>query len=143
MGGDPSMGSGQGLGVAEAGFGSYIKTYKPWFIGREAYLERESKRTGVVVRFRFNETGVRMAHPGDPVMDRRGKVIGTVTSCAADKEGYLLGQAFVDLKFSKEGTPIYIFQGAPKKAGKAPAELRKGDRVTMPTAATVLRRFPK
>ena len=70
-------------------------------------------------------------------------MIGTVTSCAADKEGYLLGQAYVDLKFADEGTPVFIFQGAPKKANKAPAELGAGDRVTMPTAATVLRRFPK
>jgi len=137
MGGDLS------LGVAEAGFGSYVKTYKPWFIGREAYLAREANRKGVVIRFRFNETGVRMAHPGDPVMDKRGKVIGTVTSCAADKDGYLLGQAFVDLKFATEGTPIFIFQGSPDKANKAPAELRIGDRVTIPTGATVLRRFPK
>ena len=106
-------------------------------------MTREAKRKGVVARFRFNETGVRMAHPGDPVMDKRGKVIGTVTSCSADKEGYLLGQAYLDFKFSEEGTPIFIFQGAPKKANKAPAELGAGDRVTMPSPATVLRRFPK
>ena len=137
------MGGVLNLGVAEAGFGSYVKTYKPWFIGREAYLNREAQRKGVVVRFRFNETGVRMAHPGDPVMDKRGKVIGTVTSCAADKEGYLLGQAFVDLKFASEGTPIFIYQGATEKPNKAPAELQMGDRVTIPTGATVLRRFPK
>ena len=29
------------LGVAEGGFGSYVKPYKPWFIGREAYVARE------------------------------------------------------------------------------------------------------
>jgi glycine hydroxymethyltransferase len=137
------MGGDLNLGVAEAGFGSYVKTYKPWFIGRETYLEREAHRKGVVVRFRFNETGVRMAHPGDPVMDKRGKVIGTVTSCAADRDGYLLGQAYVDLKFAAEGTPIFIYQGAPGKPNKAPAELLMGDRVTIPTGATVLRRFPK
>jgi glycine hydroxymethyltransferase len=137
------MGGDLGLGVSEAGFGSYVKTYKPWFIGREAYLAQEAKRKGMVVRFRFTETGVRMAHPGDPVMDKRGKVIGTVTSCAADKEGYLLGQAYVDLKFADEGTPIFIFQGASQKADKAPADLSMGDRITMPGAAMVLRRFPK
>ena len=27
------------LGVAEGGFGSYVKTYKPYFIGREAYVD--------------------------------------------------------------------------------------------------------
>ena len=145
MGGDPSAGSGQGLGlgVAEAGFGSYVKVYKPWFIGREAYLAREAKRDGVVVRFRFDQQRVRMAHPGDPVMDERGKMIGTVTSCAADSGGYLLGQAYVQQKFAKMGTQIYIFQGAPEKPGKAPAELGMGDRVALPSAATVLRRFPK
>jgi glycine hydroxymethyltransferase len=137
------MGGELGLGVAEAGFGSYIKTYKPWFIGRQAYLALENKRKSVVTRFQFNDTGVRMAHPGDPVMDKRGKVIGRVTSCAAGKDGYLLGQAYIDLKFAKEGTPIYIFQGSPVKASKAPSELDMGDRVTMPTVATVLRRFPK
>jgi glycine hydroxymethyltransferase len=31
------------LGVAEGGFGSYVKPYKPWFIGREAFVAREMK----------------------------------------------------------------------------------------------------
>lgn len=132
-----------GLGVAEAGFGSYVKTYKPWFIGREAFLEREAKRKGVLARFRFNEQRVRMAHPGDPVMDESGKVIGEVTSCVTDSDGYRLGLAFVLTKYAREGTPIFIFQGAPDKSSKAPSELGSGDRVTMPGAATILRRFPK
>ena len=130
------------LGVNHAGFGSYVKTYKPWFIGRDAYLASEESRAGVVVRFRFNEKGVRMAHPGDPVLDKRGKVVGWVTSCAIDVEGYLLGQAFVDLKNSTVTTPLFIIQSAPAKAGKAPAELELGDRGIVPTPAAVIRRFP-
>jgi glycine hydroxymethyltransferase len=137
------MGGELNLGVSEAAFGSYVKTYKPWFVGRDAYLDQDSKRRGVVVRFRFNEKGVRMAHLGDPVVDRRGKMIGTVTSCAADRNGYLIGQAYLDLKTSDEGTTIYVFQGAPKKTGKAPVDLDFGDRISIPSAATVLRRFPK
>jgi glycine hydroxymethyltransferase len=143
------MGDGSGkrghsdLGVAEAGFGSYVKTYKPWFIGRQAFLEREKTRKGVVVRFRFNEKGVRMAHPGDPVLDRRGKVAGWVTSCAIDREGYLLGQAFVDLKNAEQGSALFIIQSAPAKAGKAPADLDLGDRTTLPTQAQVVSRFPR
>lgn len=137
------MGGRLGLGVAEAGFGSYVKTYKPWFIGRDAYIERESKRKGVVVRFRFEEKGIRMAHNGDPVVDAKGKVVGEVTSCAIDKEGFLTGQAYLDLKSAVEGTKIAIYQGAPEKAGKAPSELSVGDRVTLPTAALVASRFPK
>ena len=143
------MGAGSGkqgqpdLGVGEAGFSSYVKTYKPWFIGREAYLSQERERKGVVARFRFSEKGVRMAHNGDPVVDKRGRVAGWVTSCAVDREGYLTGQAYLDLKNSEEGSSIYIYQSAPNQAGKAPANLEMGDRVALPTPATVVSRFPK
>jgi glycine hydroxymethyltransferase len=137
------MGGELNLGVGEAGFGSYVKTYKPWFIGREAYMAREAKRAGEVARFTFEETGVRMAHNGDPVLDKRGRTIGVVTSCAVDKEGYLTGQAFLEDKYLEEGTPILIFQSAPDKPGKAPAALRFGDRTAIPTPAKVARRFPK
>jgi glycine hydroxymethyltransferase len=131
------------LGVAEGGFGAYVKPYKPWFIGRQAYLAREAGRKGVVARFRFNEKGVRMAHGGDPVADKRGRVIGWVTSCAVDSQGYLTGQAYLELKSAEEGTPILIYQGAPGSAGKAPAELLLGDRLVLPSPATVVSRFPK
>lgn len=137
------MGGENNLGVAEGGFASYVKTYKPWFIGRKAYLAREKSRTGVVVRFRFNEKGVRMAHSGDPVIDKRGRVVGWVTSCAIDSDGLLTGQAFLKLKSTAEGTQIFIFQGSPKKIGKPPAEMGTGDRVTLPSQATVVSRFPK
>jgi glycine hydroxymethyltransferase len=137
------MGGELNNGVAEGGFGSYVKTYKPWFVGREAFLERELKRKGEVVRFRFPEKGVRMAHQGDPVMDKRGKVVGQVTSCAVDADGLLTGQAFVDLKYIEAGTPLYIYQSAPDKVGKAPAELSLGDKTILPTQAVVLSRFPK
>jgi glycine hydroxymethyltransferase len=132
-----------GLGVAEAGFSYYVKTYKPWFIGREAYLQREKSRKGIVCRFRFNEKGVRMAHNGDPVLNTKGQVIGKVTSCAIDSEGFLTGQAFVDLKFSAEKTPILIYQGSPDKVGKTPDTLDIGDKQVIPTAATIISRFPK
>jgi len=137
------MGGEFNLGVAQAGFRSYIKTYKPWFIGREAFLESEKERSGEVVRFRFDEKGVRMAHLGDPVVDKRGRTIGWVTSCAVDRFGTLTGQAYVELKYADPGTPIYVFQSASEKAGKAPAELKPGDRVSIPTPASVLPRFPK
>lgn len=132
-----------GLGVAEAGFGSYVKEYKPWFIGRQAYIERETKRQGILVRFRFLEKGVRMAHSGDPVLDKKGRVVGVVTSCAVDSEGMLTGQAFVETKSSEEGTPLAIFQGSPASAGKSPAELKAGDRMVLPTPAVVVSRYPK
>jgi glycine hydroxymethyltransferase len=117
------------LGVAEGGFGSYVKPYKPWFIGRDAYVAREQDRKGVVVRFRFDEQRVRMAHNGDPVVNGDGQRIGWVTSCAIDGERFLTGQAYLENGYSKEGTPIGIHQGG---VMDRPA-----------TAAKVVSRFPK
>lgn len=135
------MGGEYNLGVGDAGFRTYVKTYKPWFIGRDAFLKQEENRKAEVVRFRFPEKGVRMAHLGDPVIDKRGKVIGHVTSCAVDQDGLLTGQAYIDLKYVEKGTPIYIYQGAPEKPGKAPAELSLGDRTYLPNEAMVVSRF--
>ncbi|MFQ5616439.1 MAG: glycine cleavage system aminomethyltransferase GcvT, partial [Anaerolineales bacterium] len=137
------MGGALNLGVGEAGFASYVKVYKPWFIGRDAFLKREKVRPGQVVRFTFDETHVRLAHLGDPVIDKRGRTIGIVTSCAIDSQGYLTGQAFLSHKHTAVDTPILIFQGASKKAVKAPADLKPGDRTPIPTPAKVVRRFPK
>jgi len=117
------------LGVAEGGFGSYIKPYKPWFIGRDAYVAREQARTGVVVRFRFDEQRVRMAHNGDPVVNSNGERIGWVTSCAIDSERFLTGQVYLAKAYAGEGTPIGIHQGG---AVDKPA-----------TPAKVVSRFPK
>ncbi|HAD07444.1 MAG TPA: hypothetical protein DCE76_09845, partial [Anaerolineaceae bacterium] len=69
--------------------------------------------------------------------------IGVVTSCAIDSEGFLTGQALVELKSSEEGTPLLIYQSAPSSAGKPPAELKTGDRVLLPSAAVIISRFPK
>jgi len=99
------------LGVAEGGFGSYVKTYKPWFIGREAFIAREKERKGVVIRYTFDEQRTRMAHNGDPVVNANGERIGFVTSCAIDGQRFITGQAYVELKFAKQDTPIGIHQG--------------------------------
>ena len=125
------------LGVAEGGFGSYVKPYKPWFIGREAYIAREQERKGVVVRFRFDDQRVRLAHNGDPVDDKDGRRIGWVTSCAVDAERFLTGQAYLELAYTAEGTPIFIHQGGA-------ARLAQGDKLDRPaTAAKVVSRFAK
>ncbi|MFN2127591.1 MAG: hypothetical protein ACK2TU_06995, partial [Anaerolineales bacterium] len=119
----------------------YVKVYKPWFIGREAYIEKETNLNRGVIRFQFEDKGVRMAHQGDPVLDKRGRVIGWVTSCAVDSEGRLTGQAFIDFKNSEKGTDIYIFQGAESKPGKSPAEFEVGDKTQLPSHARVVSRF--
>ena len=137
------MGGELNLGPADAGFGQYVKTYKAWFVGREAFLEKEKARKSEMVRFSFDEKGVRMAHLGDPVVDWRGRVIGHVTSCAVDKGGYLTGQAYIESKSAVKDTIIYIYQGAPKDSSKTLGTLKVGERVILPSPAHILRRFPK
>jgi glycine hydroxymethyltransferase len=131
------------LGVGAAGFESYVKTHKPWFVGRSAFIAQEQARQGEVVRFRFNAKSGRMAHYGDPLVDDKGRVIGQVTSCSLDTEGYRLGQAYVEVKYAEDGTPVYVFQSASDKPEKPRKGLKPGEKVTLPEAATVLSRFPK
>ena len=131
------------IGVGGSGFGSYVKTNKPWFIGRDAYLAQEQERENVIARFRFSEKRVRKAHYGDPVMDEQGRVIGKVTSCATDSEGYFLGQAFVDKRYAKKGTLVYIYQDVSKRKGTSLSDLSYGERVALPDTATIIRRFPR
>ncbi len=132
------------LGPADAGFARYVKLWKPFFVGKAAYVRHEGERDSVVVRFRMNDKGVKRPVLGDPVVDRRGRVIGTVTSCAIDTEGYLLGQAYVKLSHAEEGTQIGIFAlGGRAPKAKSLADLKVGDRVTVPQAARVLSRFPR
>jgi glycine hydroxymethyltransferase len=97
----------------------------------------------VVVRFRMNEKGVRRPDGGDPVLDKRGKVVGTVTSCAIDSEGYLLGQAVVPVSMSEEGTAVAIYQlGGGQRPIRVPDSVAVGAKLPVPDAATVLSRFP-
>ena len=137
------MGGKLNLGVNEAGFSLFVKVHKPWFIGRDAYLASEEQRRGVVIRFRFDQQRVKMAHLGDPVLDERGKVIGTVTSCAIDKDEFLTGQAFVENKYAVEGTRILIYQNKQALEDVKFASLSAGSRVALPSSATVISRFMK
>jgi glycine hydroxymethyltransferase len=134
----------------DAGFSSYVKTYKPFFVGRGPYLAHEAGRKMENVRFRMNERGVRVPKGAaaletggdmDYVVDKRGRVIGRVLSCAVDSEGTMTGQALVERKYAEEGTPIGIL--AASKEAKPASDLKIGARVPTIDAATVVSRFPK
>jgi glycine hydroxymethyltransferase len=132
-----------GLNPADAGFAGYVKIWKPFFIGRAAYVAHERERDAVVTRFRLDNKGVRAPHPGDPLVDGRGRVVGTVTSCSIDSDGYQLGQAYIKLSYTDEGTPLFVYAGAAKTEIKKPfGKLVMGDKTVVPSAVTVLSRFP-
>ncbi|MGQ9626979.1 MAG: glycine cleavage system aminomethyltransferase GcvT [Anaerolineae bacterium] len=125
-----------------AGFGSYVKLHKPFFIGRRAFIEKALFGTKQIVRFRMNEKGVRMPSLGDPVVNHKGKYIGAVTSCTLDSSGYLTGMAYVERRYSKKGAQIGIFSLHDNPNPEKPkAELAEGDQVLLHNWATVLTRF--
>jgi glycine hydroxymethyltransferase len=124
----------------EAGFPGYVKYHKPFFVGRSALLAQEETRERELIRFRVNEKGTRRPDTGDPVVDRRGREIGNVTSCSIDVQGYLVGLALVQKRYNVPETPIAIFPLRGKSLDEA---LLRGKRVALPVDATVLTRFPE
>jgi glycine hydroxymethyltransferase len=131
------------LGPGDAGFGGYVKTYKPFFVGVRRFMAREKTRDSVVVRFRMVERGVRVPQQGDPVLSLKGRVIGKVTSCSVDSDGRLLGQAYIKVDHAQVGTTIALFQTARVWASKPRDELNVGDRVQLHDRGLVLSRFPE
>ena len=131
------------MNPADAGFGTYVKLYKPFFVGKSAFIERESKRNAQVSRFRMDNKGARPAHHGDPIVNARGRVVGTVTSCNIDSESYQLGQALLQRDFRKVGSNLSVFAGSARAKATSLSGLSIGKRAPMPEPITILSRFPK
>ena len=122
-----------------AGFATFVKMHKPFFVGKAAYRAKTAKREMKVVRFKVPTKGARPLKAGDPIIDATGACFGWVTSCATDGEGLLIGQAYVQIKKGKLG-PILI---VPSAAGKKAAdEMKAGDRLPLPVAAEIIKRWP-
>lgn len=132
------------LNPADAGFGNYVKLWKPFFVGKAAFVAHESERDAEIARFRLEKKGARPPHPGDPVVDRSGRVVGVVTSCSIDSDGFQTGQAYLKDGSNTEGSAIAVFCGSARaRADKSVSALGLGDKVTLPEPAVVLSRFPK
>jgi glycine hydroxymethyltransferase len=131
------------LNPADAGFSTYVKLWKPFFVGKSAYLRHELERDAEITRFRLETKGARPAHQGDPVVDRRGRVIGIVTSCSIDSEGYQSCQAYLKDGSREDGTEIAVYAGSERSKPQPLNGLRIGDKAPMPEPALVLSRFPK
>jgi glycine hydroxymethyltransferase len=131
-----------GLNPADAGFPAYAKLYKPFFVGKEAFLARERGRDARLIRFRFDEERARLPRQGDVVVSRKGRVVGTVTSCSIDSEGRLTGLAFVQKAYAAVGERLGIFQLDNRAwASKPLSGLRTGDQVQLHDDITVIKRF--
>jgi glycine hydroxymethyltransferase len=126
----------------DVGLQGYVRIYKPFFVGRRAYWDHYQEREMALVRFRLRERGGPVPDQGDRVVDRRGRVIGQVTSCAMDTKGYLVGMAYIDRRFEEPGEEIHLLAPAREPTEKPLEELEIGDRVALATEGVVLKRFP-
>ncbi len=131
------------LNPADAGFGSYVKLYKPYFIGKSAFINHEAERKHQVSRFRLDNKGARPARYGDPVLNARGRVVGKVTSCNIDSEGFQVGQALLEKPSRKPGAKLSIFAGSARAKATDFGDLSLTQRIRLPEPATVLTRFPR
>ncbi len=128
-----------------AGFPSYVKFHKPFFIGKQAMLKAEAERTRETVRFCVPEKGTKPLKPGDPVANSRGDFIGNVTSCATDMNGLQIGLAYVLRKYTKPGK-IAVFPMLPENRRKGlvmPLELEEKLKTVLPVQAEIIDRFPQ
>lgn len=126
-----------------AGYGAYVKLHKPFFVGREAFMECEQNREMEIVRFQLNQTGARAVRHDDLLASKRGEYAGTVTSCALVGRQQV-GLAYVDRRLAREGTPVVIFPLRHGKKGVVLAsstDLSLGDHMLVHENATILTRF--
>ena len=124
----------------EAGFGSYVKLHKAFFAGRTQCIAQYTNQTRSICRFGI-ERGARRVQTEAAMLDRSGTVIGHVTSCVSLGESQV-GLAIVNARSIDPGTPVAFVN--PPRGERAPAtsdRLQIGDRVTQPTAGTILPRF--
>jgi glycine hydroxymethyltransferase len=130
------------LNPADAGFGPYVKLYKPFFVGKPAYMAHEEQRDARLIRFRFTEENARMPRQGDVVVNRKGRVVGAVTSCSIDSEGWLTGLAYVQNRHASRGMRLGIFQVDARRWSSTPlTKLKTGDQVLLHDDIVVIRRF--
>jgi glycine hydroxymethyltransferase len=130
------------LNPADAGFAPYVKLYKPFFIGKAAYMAHEQKRQAQLVRFRFEEEHARMPRQGDVIVSRKGRVVGAVTSCSIDSEGWLTGLGYVQEQHSDRGTRLAVFQTDNRSWTSKPlTDLKAGDRIQLHDNIVIIRRF--
>ncbi len=124
------------VNMHECGYGFVVKTHKPFFIGRMAYIERMRSSTRRVIR--FTGGGRRALREGHSIVDDEGKVVGVVTSFAFVNEQHrYFGLAVVE---GKEGfAPGEVIRGV-RLRPEAVAE--RGVEEKMIVEVEVLSRFP-
>jgi glycine hydroxymethyltransferase len=130
------------LNPADAGFSFSVKLYKPFFVGKAAYMAHELQRQAQLIRFWLVEEHARMPSQGDIVVSREGHVVGAVTSCSIDSDGRLTGLGHVQSKYAEPGVRLGVFQNSGRSEANKPfSSLKAGDRVQLHDDIVVVQRF--
>ncbi len=127
----------------EAGFASYVKLHKPFFVGRDACVASSRRQTRQIVRFEALSEANRPIHPGATVIDLNGSYVGRVTSCVV-LERSQIGLALIDGKAAAidPGTRLIVLNPQRRhEATKPSMELTVGDRVAIPLPVRIVPRF--
>jgi glycine hydroxymethyltransferase len=127
----------------DAGYPQFVRMHKPFFIGRSEELARDRAREMGVIRFRMLKRGIPVVKPGSPVTNRRGQVVGHVTSCITIEDGSQVGLAYVQDRYREEGTSLHVFVH-PRGKGHEPKnipDLEVGDKMHISDEAVVMSRF--
>jgi glycine cleavage system T protein len=131
------------LGPLDAGYPQFVRMHKPFFIGRDGQLAQDRVRKMGIVRFKMLNRGIPVVKPGSPVTNRRGQVVGHVTSCVTIADGTQIGMAHVQDRYKEEDTRLHVFV-PPRGKGHEPKripDLKLGDRIHIADEAVVLPRF--
>lgn len=126
----------------EAGYGSFVKLHKPFFVGRDAYTTNQKNSKMRIARFSI-EGKARAVRSDDPVLNSEGRCVGFVTSCV-QLESRQVGMAYVQYEFGREGTAISIYplpRTEHTKEVKPVTSLQIGDRFLPQISAKVISRF--
>ena len=130
------------LNPSDAGFPPYVKLYKPFFIGKGAFMAREAARNARLVRFQLDEEHAPLLNQGDVIVNRRGRVVGQVTSCSINTEGRLVGLGFVQEPNHERDTRLGVYRTGKKTwETDSPESLKFGDQIQLPEDITVITRF--
>lgn len=103
------------LSLTEADYGFVSRFHRPFYVGRQAYIDRLNPRRQRLVR--VTGQGRRMVRPGHAIIDQSGKSVGVVTSAAFVDNGFnFYALAAVSNTFNPQpGSTIRSYRTAPEK----------------------------
>ena len=105
-------------------------------------MAREAARNARLVRFQLDEEHAPLLNQGDVIVNRRGRVVGQVTSCSINSEGRLVGLGFVQEPNHERDTRLGVYRMGKKTWETDPLEsLKFGDQIQLPEDITVVTRF--